>query len=53
MDEAKTDEEAALIELVALLDARVQRAEKESVSARTVDEIFKQARDEVKAGRNG
>ena len=52
-EETQTDEEAALVELVALLDARVQRAEKEGISSRTVDEIFRQARREVKAGKNG
>ncbi len=52
-EETQTDEEAALVELVALLDARVQRAEKNGVSTRTVDEIFRQARREVKAGKNG
>lgn len=52
-EETQTDEEAALVELVAILDARVQRAEKEGVSTRTVDEIFRQARREVKAGKNG
>ena len=51
--ETRTDEEAALVELVALLDARVHRAEKEGVSSRTVDEIFRQARREMKAGKNG
>ncbi len=52
-EETQTDEEAALVELVALLDARVQRAEKNGVSTRTVDDIFRQARREVKAGKNG
>ena len=40
----ETDDEAALVELVELLDARVKRADKEGVSTRTVDEIFRQAR---------
>ncbi len=53
LGEERTAEEAALVELVALLDARVQRSEKEGVSSRTVDEIFRQARREVKAGKNG
>jgi hypothetical protein len=52
-EESQKAEEAALVELVALLDARVQRAEKNGVSTRTVDEIFRQARREVKAGKNG
>ncbi len=52
-EETQTNEEAALVELVALLDARVQRAEKNGVSTRTVDDIFRQARREVKAGKNG
>jgi uncharacterized protein (DUF1778 family) len=47
------DGEAALEELVSILDARVQRAEKDGVSVRTVDEIFRQARRDVKAGKNG
>ncbi len=52
-EETQTDEETALVELVALLDARVQRAEKNGVSTRTVDEIFRQARREVKVEKNG
>ena len=52
-EETPTDEDVALVELVALLDARVQRAEKDGVSTRTVGEIFRQARREVKAGKNG
>ena len=49
----QNDEDSALVELVSFLDARVQRAEKEGVSLRTVDEIFRQARSAVKAGKNG
>ena len=52
-EQLQTVEEAALVELVKLLDARVQRAEKEGVSTRTVDEIFRQAKREMKAGKNG
>ena len=52
-EETQSDEEAALVELVALLDARLQRAEKEGTSTRTVGEIFRQARREAKAGKNG
>ena len=52
-EESQTDEDAALVELVSLLDARVQRAGKEGVSTRSVGEIFRQARREVKAGKNG
>ena len=52
-EQLQTVEESALVELVKLLDARVQRAEKEGVSPRTVDEIFRQAKREMKAGKNG
>jgi Antitoxin ParD len=52
-EERQPDQDAALVELVTLLDARVQRAEKEGVSTRTVDEIFRQARSEMKSGKNG
>ena len=52
-EETQSDEEAALVELVALLDARLQRAEKEGTSPRTVGEIFRQVRREAKAGKNG
>jgi hypothetical protein len=49
---AKSDDEA-LTELVALLDGRVHRSEKEGASPRTVGEIFRQARREAKAGKRG
>ena len=52
-DGLQSGEDAALMELVELLDARVYRAEKEGVSTRTMDEIFQQARSEAKAGENG
>lgn len=51
--EAESDQDAALVELVEFLDARVHRAEKEGVSTRTVGEIFRQARHEAKVGKNG
>ena len=52
-EEAQGEEDSALVELVALLDARVQRAEKDGVSTRKVGEIFRQAIQELKAGKNG
>lgn len=51
--DAQTKEDAALIELVALLDARIKRAEKEGSSTRTVGEIFQRARREIKSRNNG
>ena len=51
-DVTKPDNEA-LTELVALLDGRVRRSEKEGASSRTVGEIFRQARREAKAGKHG
>ena len=38
--ETHEDEESAVAELVAILDARIERAKKEGVSHRTVDDIF-------------
>ena len=44
------DEEAATNELVALLDARIERAKTAGMSKRSVDEIFQQAYSEAKSG---
>lgn len=52
-EETRTDEDAALVQLVELLDARIRRSENEGFSSRTVDEIFRQARREVRAGKHG
>lgn len=51
-DVTKPDNEA-LTELVALLDGRVRRSEREGAIPRTVGEIFRQARREAKAGKRG
>jgi len=53
LGEGAEPDDGALTELVALLDARVRRSEKEGASTRTVGEIFRQARREAKAGKHG
>lgn len=52
-EETASDEGGALDELVDLLDARVQRAKKDGVSPRTVEDIFRQARREIKSAKHG
>jgi hypothetical protein len=46
-------QEAALAEVVALLDERIRRAEHGKVSKRTVGEIFQQAYRKAEAAKDG
>ncbi len=51
--EGDDSQNAAMAELVSLLDARIHQADIQGVSKRSVGEIFKQAYSEAKAAKSG